>query len=197
MLPIKIFDLDGTVINSHHRTEHAHVDGKFCLNTYLTKCNQPEQVARDALLPLAAYMQDLIAQGEQVAIITARYMEAPDLAFLGANGLCSSNTLLYGRDSVSKEVRALPDALYKVHQLNRLKSRYGVNQQFIMFDDIESILKRLSLEANIVMINAVTINSEIEYSQQVNTCELTKSQVIEAHVSSIEFRNFCTNQMIA
>ena len=187
--PLYIFDLDGTVINSFHRVSDAYINGQFNLDLYLTKCNSQEQIKKDSLLPLAS-------KGETFAVITARYLQAPDIAFLINNKLVNTSTVLMGRDSVTKEIRALSDAEYKVHQQNSLKAQFNASQRFIFFDDIKPVLDRLTLEKNITMINAVTLNEHLSYAQSVKA-NMTTKQVIESEISSAEFKAFCINEMIA
>jgi phosphoglycolate phosphatase-like HAD superfamily hydrolase len=161
MKPIIIFDLDGTTVNSYHRVKEALKTGKFCLNTYITKCNTASLIRQDTLLPLAAYMQDLAARGEFFVIMTARHMSAPDHAYLQNNGLVNHKTVLLSRDTVHKSISALPDAEYKLWHLNQLKMHHKADQTYIMYDDIPAILDRLDQEANITMIDAVALNAEL------------------------------------
>ena len=180
---IKIFDLDGTVIDSYHRTKNAlNDDGSFNLKKYLGKCNTPELIKQDQLLPLARYMQDLAAKGEFFVIITARSCSSADIAFLMNNKLVNHKTALMCRESVHDSIKALSDAEYKVHQLNRLKRTHLADQQFIMFDDNKSILDRLTLEANIEMIDAVALNQELnQYKQKQITPHLESSFKLLKH----------------
>ena len=196
MQTIKIFDLDQTVIDSSHRTDHAHVNGKFALDIYLKECNQPEQIARDSLLPLAAYMQALAAKGEQFAIITARFLNAHDLAFIINNKLVNTNSIILGRDSVDSRIRALPDSSYKVHQLNRLKAQFSDSTRYVMFEDMQPVLARLAQEQRITMINAVHVNQELEYIRAIGG-EPSTAEIIESHVSSKDFQSFCIDNMLA
>ena len=161
MNTIKIFDLDGTVINSYHRVKKALSTGTFCLDTYLKECNSPKQIANDTLLPLASYMQSLAKSGEQYAIITARFNSSADIAFLINNGLINRDTILLGRESVTADIRALPDTLYKVHQLNVLKSLTGHNKRYVMFEDMPNIISALAVEG-VTMFNAIELNNHLD-----------------------------------
>lgn len=154
-----IFDLDGTVINSHHRTAAARKAGIFCLQTYIKECNTPDLIAKDTLLPLAQFMQSLASKGEKYAIITARYCGDADRQFLQDNGLVNHNTILLGRDSVHKSVSRLSDADYKRYQLNRLKRIYG-SDDLMMFEDIPEVISAMRGEG-IVCVDAKHLNLQL------------------------------------
>lgn len=156
-----LFDLDGTVIDSSHRTDRAHSTGKFCLSTYLAHCNSPDLIAQDSLLPLARYMQALVNTGKPFAVITARYMTDADHTFLIENELVSHNTLILGRDSVKGAIRALPDAVYKVHQLKRLESHFRSIKHFTLFDDRPDICEAFNALPNVTAVDAVALNKAL------------------------------------
>jgi len=85
-MAIKIFDLDGTVVDSSHR-HVAKADGSFCLDGWRKNCT-PKLIMRDKLLPLAEYWKALAAfSGVHIIVCTARVIQSADLAFLEKHGL--------------------------------------------------------------------------------------------------------------
>lgn len=155
-----IFDLDGTVIDSSHRTTKALVDGKFCLATYFKDCNTDDLIMEDSLLPLAVYMQSLAKQGITYSIITARTLRSVDHQFLWFNKLINLNTLIFDRSSVHPSIRSLSDADYKVYQLNRLKCAHPFTR-FVMFDDHPHVVATLNMEDNIIVLDAIPLNKAL------------------------------------
>lgn len=154
---IKIFDLDGTVVDSYHRVQHALASGEFCLQTYIRECNTPELIAQDGLLPLSAYMISLAEKGEQFAIITARFTSDADHAFLKSNGLVNEHTITLCRATVSEQIRSLSDAQYKVYQLNRLKAQFPEDTNFLMYDDVPEVIEAMQSQG-IICLDAVHVN---------------------------------------
>jgi phosphoglycolate phosphatase-like HAD superfamily hydrolase len=158
---MNIFDLDKTLIDSSHRTVKALKNGEFCLKTYIADCNTPELINKDSLLPLAKYAQMLIRVGQPFAVMTARYMTEVDREFLIRNGLINHDTILMGRDSVSKEIRALSDVDYKLYQFKRLQAHFNTAQHFVMFDDMPDIIKAFGELDSVTSIDAVALNSAL------------------------------------
>lgn len=182
MKSYKIFDLDGTTIDSYHRVKDALKTGKFCLTTYINKCNAPHLIKQDTLLPLAKYMQDLARSGEDFAIITARHCTRADLHFLENHGLVNHKTALLSRDTVHQSISALNDAEYKRHQLRRLKAHHSAGQQFIMFDDMPEVINGLSNEADLIMVDAVALNAELkDLSRSAVTAHLCGQEALLNH----------------
>ena len=127
MKKVYIFDLDKTVINSDHRTPYL-ANGDLDLGAYRAKQTH-SNIMRDQLLPLALYMQALIADGEKVVIVTARRMIKSDYIFLRKNGLkaayiCSRDQLFKRFDNdTAKMIYNLGDANYKWHWFNHLQNK--------------------------------------------------------------------------
>lgn len=162
-----ILDLDGTVINSYHRTVNALIAGQFCLETYIRECNTEELINADTLLPLAKFMQHLARTGEAFAIMTARYMTDIDRAFLVRHGLVNDLTISLSRDTVSKEIRALGDAEYKLKQFEGLQSHFSSIKHFVMFDDMPDIITAMGSLPNVTCIDAVALNNALEHKADI------------------------------
>ena len=83
---IVVFDLDGTVIDSSHRTP-SNPDGTLDLQGYY-KNRTRENIFKDTLLPLADVMKDKYRSGDyHVVVCTAREIDQDDLEFLEYHGL--------------------------------------------------------------------------------------------------------------
>lgn len=143
-LLVTIFDLDRTVINSDHRTPYKE-NGDLCLDTY-RRMQTHENIMQDHLLPLASYMQQLIATGQPVVIVTARRMTKSDYVFLRQNGMRSS--VICSRDQLFKkfspEIATAAynsgDAKYKAVWFGWLRERFP-NATFTMYDDHKGVLE--------------------------------------------------------
>ena len=81
----KIWDLDGTVIDSSHRYSTL-ANGDIDLPRWIAD-NTRENIERDSLLPLARLMQSNHRQGDIVIICTARVLGVWDHVFLADHGI--------------------------------------------------------------------------------------------------------------
>ena len=85
MNTFKIWDLDGTVIDSSHRYSTLE-NGDIDLPKWIAN-NTRENIERDSLLPLARLMQSNHRQGDIVIICTARVLGVWDHCFLADHGI--------------------------------------------------------------------------------------------------------------
>ena len=81
----KIWDLDGTVIDSRHRYSTLE-NGDIDLPKWISD-NTRENIDKDSLLPLAELMRSNYRQGDIVIICTARVLGIWDHCFLADNDL--------------------------------------------------------------------------------------------------------------
>jgi hypothetical protein len=81
----KIWDLDGTVIDSSHRYSTLE-NGDIDLPKWIAD-NTRENIEQDKLLPLARLMRSNYRQGDIVIINTARVLGVWDHCFLAENGI--------------------------------------------------------------------------------------------------------------
>ena len=81
----KIWDLDGTVIDSSHRYSTL-PNGDIDLPKWIAD-NTRENIEQDTLLPLARLMQSNYANGDIVIICTARVLGVWDHVFLADHGI--------------------------------------------------------------------------------------------------------------
>ena len=81
----KIWDLDGTVIDSSHRYSTL-PNGDIDLPLWIAD-NTRDNIAKDQLLPLARLMRSNYRQGDIVIICTARVLGVWDHVFLADHGI--------------------------------------------------------------------------------------------------------------
>ena len=87
----KIWDLDGTVIDSSHRYTTL-ANGDIDLPRWIAD-NTRANIERDSLLPLARLMQSSYAHGDTVIICTARVLGVWDKVFLADHGIKAHHIL--------------------------------------------------------------------------------------------------------
>jgi len=81
MNKLKIFDLDGTIIDSSHRYKTMECGNRIDLDHWRENCT-PELIAKDSLLPhIAEYNKAQICPDTTVIIATARSMIKDDANF--------------------------------------------------------------------------------------------------------------------
>ena len=138
---ITIFDLDGTVIDSAHRTPN-NADGTLNLEAYIAR-HTAENVARDTLLPLARLISAAYTSGAYVIILTARDMHACDYEFLAAHGIAAHKIM--SRDKVkSKKHYYSGDGEYKAKWIRPfLNLRQFKGAAVVMFDDAAPVKTEL------------------------------------------------------
>jgi hydroxymethylpyrimidine pyrophosphatase-like HAD family hydrolase len=139
---ILIFDLDGTVIDSSHRTP-VREDGTLDLDVYRQKQTWGF-VSQDKLLPLARIMKKFYNQA-YIIVCTARELLDCDIRYLRENGIVY-NTIL-SRNNIPESHYKLTDGEYKKRHIRRfLNLKQFKNQQVVMFDDskvVKSTLRSL------------------------------------------------------
>ena len=112
---IVVFDLDGTVIDSTHRTPN-NPDGTLDLQGYY-KNRTRRNIFKDTLLPLAEVMKERYRDGNyHVVVCTAREIDQDDLDFLEYHGL-KYHEILERNNCRKKYHWGLSDPEYKTKQL--------------------------------------------------------------------------------
>ena len=152
---IKIFDLDGTVIDSTHRQTYRE-DGTLSISNWREN-NTPDLIAQDKLLPLAKQMRTAYNRGDFVIICTAREISAADYDFLRLHDL-KYNAIVYRTND-------LPDFAMKLYGLHNLCRKLQISwarfcKSAIMYDDNLSVIEGLTAEG-IKVYNATTLNKEL------------------------------------
>jgi FMN phosphatase YigB (HAD superfamily) len=146
-----VFDLDGTIINSAHRTPN-NADGTLDLKRYFENKTR-ESIFRDTLLPLADKMKQMYDSGQyHIVICTAREMDQDDFDFLDYHGIKYDE--IYERNDVRKKYHwELPDPQYKTKQLKKYK-----NTSYIFYDDAKPTIDLFNTYPNVNMVDANTAN---------------------------------------
>lgn len=164
-----VFDLDHTVIDSTHRVNPClRPNGDLDLAKYVAEACTDEKIANDTLLPLAAYMQQLIEQGEKVIILTARDCNNADYVFLRKNGL--KPCIHLSRDQLSRVFAAdiaerayyLGDAEYKKFWFEHLFETLP-NYEFKFFDDHDGVLAMADKLAGVSPTDAKLLNDILSH----------------------------------
>ena len=152
---IVVFDLDGTVIDSSHRTP-SNPDGTLDLQGYYSKRTR-KNIFKDTLLPLAEVMKERYRSGDYyVVICTAREIDKDDLEFLEYHGLKYDEIL--DRTNCRKKYHwGLPDPQYKTKQLKEYK-----HTEYTFYDDAKPTIELFSGYSNVNMIDANKANTEIQ-----------------------------------
>jgi len=147
----RIFDLDGTVIDSSHR-KLTLPDGTLDLAHWVENCT-PNKIFCDKLLPLARVMRKQIKLGARVIICTSRVMSEADFAFLRLHGLMGS-AILHRADN---DRRA--DGEYKIAKLTGYLSQRELKGA-MMFDDAAEV--RASVRPlGVTVLDPVSINERL------------------------------------
>ena len=148
---IAVFDLDGTLIDSSHRTPNK-PDGTLDLQGYY-KNKTRENVFKDELLPLVDEIKEMYASGDwHIVICTAREMNLDDFDFLDYHGIKYDE--IYERNDIRKKYHwALPDPQYKTKQLKKYK-----NTSYIFYDDAKPTIDLFNTYPNVDMVDANTAN---------------------------------------
>ena len=133
---ITIFDLDGTCIDSSHRTPTKE-DGTLDLANY-KKMQTPENIFKDTLLPLAQEINKRSKAGDYTIICTARNMSEADYEFLMDEGLNADKIIS------RKDGDETPDDILKAKALKSLFNlKQFKNLNKVMFDDAPSVRSTL------------------------------------------------------
>jgi len=126
-----IFDLDGTVIDSEHRTPRDS-EGKLILQKWFDLAT-PSNIAKDTLLPLASLFRKAKQRRHHVVICTARTLTHADRAFLARHALAAPIVLS------RPEGDTTPDGIFKKQLLEDLFKIRFHNMKKIMFDDNDEV----------------------------------------------------------
>lgn len=149
MTRIYIFDLDGTVIDSAHRTPYF-PNGDLNLEAYKRLATK-ENIRLDRLFPLAGFMRRKIAaKRDLVVICTAREMRLGDWEFLTTHRLRPHMCL--SRNHIDRTHFYMSDAPYKVKHLSRFLDGEFKNMPKIMFEDNSAVIRAVSQMPGFTMV---------------------------------------------
>jgi len=152
MKNVIVFDLDGTVIDSSHRTPNK-PDGTLDLERYF-KLRNRESIFRDTLLPLAKLMRKMF-EHNYIIVCTSRTIDDADIDFMKKHNLPYHTFLSRSKKDVRK------DDVFKFAKLSRYRNlRQFRNKQWLMFDDAIPVIA-LMRKIGIVCLNSKKINERL------------------------------------
>jgi len=157
---IKVFDLDGTVIDSRHR--YKTVTGGGIDLPYWIEHNTAENCHLDTILPCAATMRKAYRDGHTILVCTARVLNDHDYVFF------MENDLLYTHILSRPEGCIMADSELKEIQLRLWAQSEGMTwAQFcntaIMYDDADSIISKM-MEIGVDCIDAKKQNRLLKWA---------------------------------
>ena len=153
----KIWDLDGTVIDSTHRYSTL-PNGDIDLPKWIAD-NTRANIERDEMLPLARLMRSNYRMGDIVIICTARVLGVWDKVFLADNGIKAQFILSREIGDTRGDAEMKRAKLFALFSsLNIPFARWTRNATF--YDDNLGVLK-MAKSLGIRTRNATTLNQEL------------------------------------
>ena len=160
MQTFKIWDLDGTVIDSSHRYSTLE-NGDIDLPRWIAD-NTPENIGRDEMLPLARLMRSNYQQGDTVIICTARVLGYWDNVFLSENRIKAQHILSRKLGDTRGDAEMKREKLFSLFSDLKIPfARWSCNSTF--YDDNIGVLK-MAKSLGIRARNAKTLNEELRLS---------------------------------
>lgn len=186
----RIFDLDGTVIDSFHRVAPClNEKGDLNLQKYKNEACTHEKVMQDRLLPLVGLMKESIRKGELVIIVTARLMSKSDYVYLRQNGIrvpliCERGTIHkhFAQQHVNRIYKS-GDGDYKAAWFGMIKGLYP-NTAFTMYDDHPCVLKAAT-GAGFTAVDAVSLNEALGYALE-DACDSLFNEMLEDNADCMD-----------
>ena len=152
MKNIILVDLDGTVIDSNHRTP-TRSDGTLDLDNYL-RLRTRDSIFKDKLLPLASVIRKLYRYN-YIVISTARVVDQDDIDYLLYNNIPYHKLLSRPDNDRSR------DADLKVTSMRKLRNlKQFSNKPWFMFDDAPSVISAMRKEG-VRCLNSAKLNSRL------------------------------------
>lgn len=156
MESVFIFDLDGTLIDSEHRTPRDE-NGKLILSEWLALATW-ENISKDTLLPLSKMFRALKRENARVMFCTARTLTDADRRFLNENALGCE--FILSRPKGDNR----PDGQMKREMLQDFFLTRWHNHQKLMWDDNPEVRKEVE-KIGVVAIDAIDANNYMEVNQ--------------------------------
>ena len=157
MNTFKIWDLDGTVIDSSHRYSTLE-NGDIDLPKWIAD-NTRENIEQDQLLPLARLMRSNYRQGDIVIICTARVLGVWDHVFLADHGIKAQFILSRALGDNRGDAEMKRDLLLRhFHGLKIPVARW--TRSAVFYDDNQSVLD-MADRLGIITRNAIKLNKQL------------------------------------
>lgn len=156
MESVFIFDLDGTLIDSEHRTPRDK-DGKLILSEWLALATW-ENISKDTLLPLSKMFRALKRDNARVMFCTARTLTDADRRFLNENAL-GCQFILSRPEGDNR-----PDGQMKREMLQDFFLTRWQKHQKLMWDDNPEVRKEVE-KIGVVALDAIEANNFMEVNQ--------------------------------
>ena len=153
MNTVFIFDLDGTIIDSEHRTPRDK-QGKLILNEWFRLATW-DNIEKDTLLPLARLFRFLKRRHTPMLVCTARTLTDADKRFFAKHAIGCKYTLSRPKGDTR------PDSQLKREMLEEFFSTRWQNHKKIMFDDNQEVLREVA-KIGIIARDAVKSNNHME-----------------------------------
>lgn len=153
MKTVFIFDLDGTLINSEHRTPRDE-NGRLILSEWLRLATW-NNIEKDTLLPLVQIFRRLKREGVPVMFCTARTLTSDDRRFFAKHALGCAHILS------RPEGDTRPDGQMKREMLQDFFLTRWKHHKKIMWDDNPEVRQEVS-KIGIIACDAVTSNNHLE-----------------------------------
>lgn len=133
---VKIYDMDGTIVDSLHRYATIEREGKIFIDLPYWVANK-DKAMKDTLLPLAKeYQKDILNPEVYVIIATARVLYEPDTRFI--REILGQPDYIISR----KEGDIQSGITLKINGLTKFFNLVNFRKaQFIFFEDNASYLK--------------------------------------------------------
>jgi len=157
MNTFKIWDLDGTVIDSSHRYSTL-ANGDINLPKWIAD-NTRKNIERDTLLPLARLMRSNYRQGDIVIICTARVLGVWDHVFLADHGIRAQFILSRGLGDNRGDAEMKRDLLLR--HFSGLKipvARW--TRHAVFYDDNQAVLA-MAAKLGIITRDAIKLNQQM------------------------------------
>ena len=154
----KIWDLDGTVIDSSHRYYTLPNSQDIDLPKWIAE-NTRANIEKDTLLPLARLMKSNYRQGDIVIICTARVLGIWDHVFLADNGIKAHFILSRAKGDNRGDAELKRQKLFALFaDLKVPFARWSKASTF--YDDNKNVLE-MAKALGIRTRNATTLNQEM------------------------------------
>lgn len=196
---VNVWDLDGTVINSHHRVQPClKENGDLDLNKYRIEACTHAAIMADTFLPLLTLMEKSMSDPDIVNyIVTARCLSKSDYYYLrkhGLRGRDNRNVQVFDRSSLGRHfplnahsLYFSGDAVYKQSYLTLIKERHG-DAIYTMYDDHDGVLD-MSMRLGYRAVDAKVMNDYMTIGYQIAGEEfINESQVDDMDIEYLQQR---------